>query len=277
MARREDPFNPFNPDGNQPRRAPRRPLGREQPPAVAKAPEDRQVGGDLPTMEVEVCLRDRPSTRVTVALPGDATALAASDASGLIARDGTPYRCFDSEDRVIGDIQLKDLSSDIFLGVPREIVAVMIEETANGGHVGRGRLMDGTTVYVPGVKAGEFAWVVVSGRYGPGQKKANAFRVRMEGPPFKGGDYIRIKPRPGADRVRIFNPQTCQWDLRMDIRVPTNVNQSEYDGLTWTVRISQTNPLVGILDTRLTFRPENQPELARRARKKHGIPDPNHA
>jgi len=203
--------------------------------------------------------------------------MTAAEASGLIARDGTPYRAFDDEGNVIDTVLVQDLTSDIFLGVPKEIVGVMIEESKNGGMVGSGRLMDGTTVFVPGVKIGEFAWVVISGRYGPGRKKANAFRVRMEGQPYKDGDFIRIKPRPGSDRVRVFNPQTCSWDIRLDICVPANVNQDEYDGLTWTVRISQTNPLVGILEPRLTFRPENQPELASRARKKHGLPDPNHA
>ena len=188
--------------------------------------------------------------------------------SGLIARDGTPYRCFDSKNRVIDNTPLCNLSSDIYLGVPNEIQAVMIEESTCRGRVGKGRLMDGTTIFVPKLKEGDFAWVVVSGRHGRNGCKANGFTVRMEGEPYRKGDLIMIKPGPFSKGARIFNPKTCKWDLPIALETPSNVNRADYVGLMWTVRIQQTNPLIGILDTNLTWRPDNQPEIARKARNK---------
>jgi hypothetical protein len=218
-------------------------------------------------IQVNVCLRDKISTNVSISLPANATALDAMNASGLIARDGTPYRCFDSNDNVIDNRKLSNLSSDIYLGVPREIQAVMIEESTFSGRVGKGRLMDGTTVFVPQLKEGDFAWVVVSGRHGRKGCRANGFTVRMEGEPYQRGDIITIKPGPySKSGARIFNPKTCKWDLPLKIEMPPNVNREDYVGLTWTVRIKQTNPFVGTLDTNLTFRPKNQPDIARRAR-----------
>ena len=228
----------------------------------------------MPQIQVNVCLRDKISTSVSISLPTNATALDAMNASGLIARDGTPYRCFDSNDNVIDNMSLSNLSSDIYLGVPNEIQAVMIEETTSRGNIGKGRLMDGTTIFVPKLREGDFAWVVVSSRYGRKGRNANGFTVRMEGEPYQRGDIVTIKPGPySKSGARIFNPKTCKWDLPLKIEMPANVNREDYVGLTWTVRINQTNPLVGTLDTNLTFRPDNQPEIARRARhnarKKH--------
>ena len=128
--------------------------------------------------------------------------------------------------------------------------------------------MDGTTIFVPKLKEGDFAWVVVSGRHGPNGCRANGFTVRMDGEPYRRGDLISIKPGPYAKRARIFNPKTCKWDLPIELKVPDNVNREDYVGLMWTIRISQTSPLIGTLDTNLTWRPENQPEIARKARNK---------
>jgi len=229
---------------------------------------------DMAQIQVNVRLRDKISTSVEISLPKNATALDAMNASGLVARDGTPYRCFDFNDNVIDKTPLSNLSSDIYLGVPKEIQAVMIEESTHQGRVGKGRLMDGTTIFVPNLKEGDFAWVVVSSRFGRKGRKANGFTVRMEGEPYQRGDIITIKPSPfSKSGARIFNPKTCKWDLPLKIEMPPNVNRGDYVGLTWTVRINQTNPLVGTLDTKLTIRPKNQPEIARRARqnasKKH--------
>lgn len=258
---------------------------------------------------VRLSLRDKKSTMVKLLLPGNSTARDAMAASGLIARDGTPYRCFDAEDNVIDEIELWDLCNnhqsffnlsqsllnfvddmdmdvqdinflnrvpvrdspifDIYLGVPKEIQAVMIEESTFRGLVGKGRLMDGTTVFVPQLKEGDFAWVVISGRHGRKGCRANGFTVRMEGEPYQRGDIITIKPSPHSKSgARIFNPKTCKWDLSLKIKMPPNVNREDYIGLMWTVRIDQTNPLVGTLDTNLTWRPKNQPEIARKARNK---------
>jgi len=219
-------------------------------------------------VSVNVCLRSKQSTNVQLLLPSNSTALDAMNASGLVARDGTPYRCFDSNGKVIDNIELGNLSSDIYLGIPTEIQAVMIEESTRGGLVGKGRLIDGTTIFVPKLKEGDFAWVVVSGRHGRKGRKANGFTVRLEGEPYSRGDLVTIKPGPYAKRVRLFNPQSCEWDIPLELTVPNNVNRSDYVGLTWTVRITKTMPLVGILDTKFTFRPDNQPELARKARNK---------
>ena len=48
--------------------------------------------------------------------------------------------------------------------------------------------------------------------------------------------------------------------------MPPNVNREDYVGLRWVVKIQSVEPLVGILDTKMTYRPENQPEIARKAR-----------
>lgn len=228
---------------------------------------------NMQSIQIEVCLRDKISTSVAVTLPKNATARDAMYASGIIARDGTPYRCFDSNDNVIDDEKLSNLKQhEIFIGVPREIQPVMIEESTCKGRVGRGRLMDGTMVHIPGVSEGEFVWVVISGRHGVNRSKASGYQVRMEGPPYKVGDLIQIKPRPEADRVRVFNPKTCQWDLRLDLQLPSNVTQSDYEGIMWTVKITRASPLTAILDPNLTWVPPNQPELARMARKKWRMP-----
>tara|TARA_B110000014_G_scaffold242344_2_gene211860 strand:- start:562 stop:1311 length:750 start_codon:yes stop_codon:yes gene_type:complete len=216
---------------------------------------------------IRVCLRDNKSAQIVLSLPANSTALDAMNASGLAARDGTPYRCFDSKDNVIDQVKLSNIRSDIFLGVPKEIHAVMIEESTCQGKVGKGYLMDGTTIFVPNLKPGEFAWVVISDRHGGKRGKANGFTIRMEGEPYQRGDIITIKPSPySKSGARIFNPKTCKWDLPIKINMPPNVNREDYVGLRWVVRIDKVNPLVGTLDTKLTYRPTNQPEIARKAR-----------
>ena len=231
-------------------------------------PPPMEPSKDMSQTEVTVCLRDKTSTRITLSMPKNATAVDAMNDSGLIARDGTPYRCFDSRGKVIDNMPLANLSSDIYLGVPTEIQPVMIEESTCRGRIGKGRLMDGTTIFVPKLKEGDFAWVVVSGRHGRNGCRANGFTVRMDGEAYRRGDLITIKPGPYAKRARIFNPRTCKWDLPIELKVPDNVNRDDYVGLMWTVRITQTSPLVGVLDTNLTWRPDNQPEIARKARAK---------
>jgi len=231
----------------------------------------------MESIEIRVCLRDKLSTNVLVSLPENSTGRDAMLASGLIARDGTPYRCFDSMDNVIDDVSISSLKSDVFVGVPKEIQAVMIEETTCQGRVGRGRLMDGTLVHIPGLKEGQFAWIVISGRHGTNNSKANGYSVRMEGQPYQKGDLIQIKPRPEADRVRIFNPQTCKWDLRLNLQIPDDINQSDYEGIMWTVKVTNTRPLTAMLDSNLTWVPDNQPDLARAARRKFKMRPASHA
>jgi len=216
---------------------------------------------------IRVCLRDNKSTQTVLSLPANSTALDAMNASGLAARDGTPYRCFDSKDNVIDHEKLSNISSDIFLGIPKQIYAVMIEESTCRGKVGKGYLMDGTTIFVPNLKPGEFAWVVISDRHGGKRGKANGFKIRMEGGSYQRGDIITIKPSPySKSGARLFNPKTCKWDLPIKINMPPNVNREDYVGLRWIVRIDTVNPLVGTLDAKLTYRPTNQPEIARKAR-----------
>ena len=229
-------------------------------------------------IEIRVCLRDKLSTNVLVSLPGNSTGRDAMLASGLIARDGTPYRCFDSKDNVIDNVRVSSLESDVFVGVPEEIRAVMIEETTCNGRVGRGRLMDGTIVHVPRLKAGDFAWIVISGRHGKNGSKASGYCVRMEGQPYLQGDLIQIKPRPEADRVRIFNPETCQWDLRLNLQVPDGIDKSDYEGIMWTVKVTESGPsLTAVLVPDLTWIPDNQSELARAARRRFKMLPPSHA
>ncbi len=227
----------------------------------------RLIGMSYSEVTIRVCLRDNVSTHSVLSLPANSTALDAMNASGLIARDGTPYRCFDSNDNVIDNEKLSNIHSDIFVGIPKQIHAVMIEESTCRGKMGKGYLLDGTTVYVPNLKPGEFAWVVISDRHGGKRGKANGFIVRMDGRPYQRGDIITIKPSPySKSGARIFNPKTCKWDLPIKIDMPPNVNREDYVGLRWVVKIQSVEPLVGILDTKMTYRPENQPEIARKAR-----------
>ena len=228
-------------------------------------------------LEIRVCLRDKLSTSVLLSLPENATGRDAMLASGLIARDGTPYRCFDSMDNVIDHVMISSLESDIFVGVPKEIQAIMIEETTCKGRVGRGRLMDGTMVHVPGLEEGQFAWVVISGRHGPNRSKASGYTVPINSQTYRKGHLIQIKPRPEADRVRIFNPQTCQWDLRLNLQVPDNIDRSDYEGIMWTVKVTKTHPLTATLEPNLTWIPNNQSELARLARRKYKMRPTSHA
>ena len=232
---------------------------------------------------VRVILRDRQSTSVKVRLPSSATARDAMEASGLIARDGTPYRCFDSESYVIDELLLSQLIPirgwkptatsisefldaairgenldefiiplcDIFVGIPQEIEAVFIEETTHEGKVGKGHLLDGTTILVPEAEEGEFTWVVVSARHQQMQL-ATGFKIPYERTSYSVGDIVHVRPGIGCFGGNIFNPLSCKFDLWIQIEVPRNINRADYDGLVWAVRIKGTNPLVGILDTNLT-------------------------
>lgn len=219
-------------------------------------------------IRVSVRLREQSQIVVQVLLPADATCRDALEASGLQPRDGTP--CFSWNDNGhIVDRKPARLYDPVLVGPPQLLQNVWIESENHSGTVGIGYLEDGTQAYVPGMKEGEFGWIYVTRRWTPkkGGPRCDASRVRVDDhQPYRTGDRVRLNPHFGKDIHFLYNPLTGKPDLPIEVSLPSGVEREQYEGISWIVMITSTQPLRGRLLHEETYVPGHQPNLARQAR-----------
>ena len=77
---------------------------------------------------------------------------------------------------------------------------------------------------------------------------------------------MRLNPHYGKDIHFLYNPLTGKPDLPMKVNFPSEVEREQYEGISWIVIITSTQPLRGRLLHDETYVPDHQPNLARQAR-----------
>jgi CspA family cold shock protein len=250
MSRRKnEPFNPY---------APSQRAGRKR---IRDSTHINHSGIGEHENLVEVTLQAlaNPDVKVKIKAPPLSTCREVLEASGLMARDGSPCNCLDKNGRIIDNRSVVN-NPKFHIGIPPLVEPVWVEENGRK-EMGIGYLQDGTKAYIPGTNAGEFVWVYRCSEWETNNEKyCNASRVRLEEKsPFRLGDHIFTFPIVEGEKQNIYNQFSGMMNKQIEIKVANRESKDAFKHIDWVVQITSINPLKGILLTDITESLGHQP------------------
>ena len=231
------------------------------------------------TFEVQIFSRTNPEIFVSVLVDANTTCIEAISSSGLCPRDGTLYHAWDNNEMII-DSELASKYKKIFLAPFAQIRNIVCQKKFRiSKEISLGyAIFEDCTIFVPGLKVGESATIVISDKWNSPNQSVNsdanvtcfAYKVDLLGEPYKLGDLVFLIPRnsQGQPNQKLFNPITGNHDLNFQLDWKRNKNY--YNNICCILKIISINPLKCVFVKETDYIPRNKRKIKKNKKKIRG-------